>query len=530
MTTAIHQLTNGGDVLRSQVAEGDVRPPLLCLSAITKHYGPVQALKGVSFHIDAGEVVGLIGENGAGKSTLMKVLGGVIKPTSGTISIAGNAYAALSVAQSLGAGIGFVHQELNLFENLDVAANVFIGREPRYGGFLRLIDNKTLHELVTPLLQRLGCDFSADTRVADLSIAQCQMLEIVKALSLDARLIIMDEPTSSLTTSETRRLLDVVAELKRSGVAIIFITHRLAEIEQCADRVVVLRDGAVVGNLERAAIQHDAMIQLMIGRSLKTLYTPPAALPRAPVLELEALATPAYPGRSVTLALCGGEILGMAGLVGAGRTELARAIFGIDKPASGSLYMEGRLIRIHSPRDAIERGIFLVPEDRKHAGLILDSSIAQNISLASLRSIAPGNLVDRDEETRIATEQKIALRIKSPSVEMPVNSLSGGNQQKVVLGKWMCMQPKLVIFDEPTRGVDAGTKSEIYGWMRLLADRGVAILMISSDMEEVIGVSDRVAVMHEGAIAGVLYREQLSEENILHLAVGNAFYTQVRSC
>nr|WP_255631779.1 sugar ABC transporter ATP-binding protein [Caballeronia sp. dw_19] len=477
-------------------------------------------MKGVSFHIDAGEVVGLIGENGAGKSTLMKVLGGVIAPTSGTIAIEGREHTALSVQQSLGAGIAFVHQELNLFENLDVAANVFIGREPRRGGFLRLVDNKTLHARVTPLLKRLGCDFKATTPVADLSIAQCQMLEIVKALSLDARLIIMDEPTSSLTTSETSRLLDIVGDLKKSGVAIIFITHRLSEIERCADRVVALRDGALVGSLARADIRHDAMIRLMIGRSLNTLYTPPATLPLAPVLELDAFATPAYPAERVSLALRGGEILGLAGLIGSGRTELARAIFGIDRPAAGAMRLDGKPVLIRSPRDAIRLGIYLIPEDRKHAGLILDSSIAENIVLASLPSVSRANLVDTGRVDRVAREQQQSLHIKTPSVDVRAGALSGGNQQKVVLGKWLCMQPKVIIFDEPTRGVDAGSKSEIYTLMRKLADRGVAILMISSDMEEVIGVSDRVAVMHEGAIAGTLERDALSENNIMHLAVG----------
>lgn len=498
--------------------------PLLSLKAITKTYGAVQALKGVSFHVGAGEVVGLIGENGAGKSTLMKVLGGVIRPTSGTITIEGQEHAALSVPQSLGAGIAFVHQELNLFENLDVAANVFIGREPRRGGPLNLVDNMALHARVTPLLRRLGCDFSATTSVADLSIAQCQMLEIVKALSLDAKLIIMDEPTSSLTMSETSRLLDIVADLKRSGVAVIFITHRLAEIERCADRVVALRDGALVGSLDRADIRHDAMIRLMIGRSLNTLYTPPATGSRAPVLELDAFATPAYPAQPVTLALHGGEILGMAGLIGAGRTELARAIFGIDGPVGGTLRLDGKPVVVRSPRDAIRLGIYLIPEDRKHSGLILDSSIAENIMLASLPSISRGNLVDSGKGERIALAQQKSLRIKAPSVSVHAGSLSGGNQQKVVLGKWLCMQPKLIIFDEPTRGVDAGSKSEIYALMRKLADEGVAILMISSDMEEVIGVSDRVAVMHEGAIAGMLERDALSETSIMHLAVGGTVH------
>ena len=493
----------------------------LQLRSISKSYPGVQALKDVSFEVDAGEVVGLIGENGAGKSTLMKVLGGVVSPSAGTIRVAGRDHAALSVTQSLGAGIAFVHQELNLFDNLDAAANVFIGREPCRFGRLRLIDRKALHARVTPLLARLGCDFSADTPVADLSIAQCQMLEIVKALSLDARLIIMDEPTSSLTITETNRLLGVIADLKRSTVGIVFVSHRLHEVETCADRVVVLRDGAVVGTLDRAAIRHDAMIRLMIGRDLKALYTEPKAAPTAPLLDLVDLSTPAYPARPVTLGLRGGEILGLGGLVGAGRTELARVMFGIDPPAGGSLRMSGEEIVLRSPRDAIDRGIYLVPEDRKKSGLILDDSIKDNISIASLGRFARALLLDGAAEQSNAEEQRRALRIKTPGVETSVGELSGGNQQKVVLGKWLCMEPRVIIFDEPTRGIDVGSKAEIYALMRALADRGVAILMISSDMEEVIGVSDRVAVMHEGAITGVLGRESLSERNILHLAVGN---------
>jgi ribose transport system ATP-binding protein len=492
--------------------------PFLQLRSISKSYPGVQALKGVSFHIDAGEVVALIGENGAGKSTLMKVLGGVVKPSGGAIVIAGKSHDALTVPQSLGAGIAFVHQELNLFDNLDVAANVFIGREPRRFG---LIDRKALRARVTPLLRRLGCDFEADTPVADLSIAQCQMLEIVKALSLDARVIIMDEPTSSLTLTETDRLLGVIADLKQNGVGVIFISHRLNEVELCADRAVVLRDGEAVGELDRAAMTHDAMIRLMIGRDLNTVYAPPNAAPREAVLELVDVATPTYPDRAVSLALRGGEILGLGGLVGAGRTELARVIFGIDRPATGAIRMGGQTINMRSPRDAIDRGVYLAPEDRKKSGLILEDPILQNISLASLAKYARAGLVDGAAERRSAEAQRQSLRIKTPTVETRAGSLSGGNQQKVVLGKWLSMEPKVIIFDEPTRGIDVGSKAEIYALMRALTDKGVAILMISSDMEEVIGVSDRVAVMHEGRIAGVLGRDRTTQDNVMSLAVGN---------
>ena len=494
--------------------------PYLRLISISKAYPGVQALKDVSFHIDAGEVVGLIGENGAGKSTLMKVLGGVVAPSAGSVSIGAETFEALTVPQSLKAGIAFVHQELNLFDNLDVAANVFIGREPRWGGPLGLIDRKALHELVRPLLTRLGCDFEPGDLVADLSIAQRQMLEITKALSLDARVIIMDEPSSSLTLSETDRLLAVIADLKASGVAIIFISHRLNEVERCADRVVVLRDGEVVGELDRAAIRHETMIRLMIGRDLQTVYIPPRVAPGDPVLELDEVETIAFPGRKVTLALRSGEICGMGGLIGAGRTELARAIFGVDPLLSGRIRLTGDPISVRSPRDAIDRGIYLVPEDRKASGLILDDSIERNISLPNLRAYAVASLINGAAERRSAEAQSRSLRIKAPDVETLVNAMSGGNQQKVVLGKWLAMNPRVIVFDEPTRGIDVGSKAEIYALMRALADRGVAILMISSDMEEVIGVSDRVVVMHEGAVAGVLGRDRMTENDIISLAVG----------
>jgi ribose transport system ATP-binding protein len=496
--------------------------PFLDLIDIGKTYPGVVALSGVNLSVAPGEVIGLVGENGAGKSTLMKILGGVTAPTTGTIRIDGAERAAMTVADATRSGIAFVHQELNLFDNLDVAANVFIGREPRFGGFLALVDTGALHEKVAPLLRRLGTDFKPATPVADLSLAQRQLVEIAKALSLDARLVIMDEPTSSLTASETKRLLDVIADLKANGVSVIFISHRLQEVERCADRVIVLRDGKVVGKLNRGQIQHDAMIRLMIGRDLKSLYIPPAAPPREDALDLAEVRTTAFPGQSVTLALRAGEILGLAGLVGSGRTELARAVFGIDRRLGGRIKLSGQPLEITAPRDAIDRGLYLVPEDRKQCGLLLDFSVAENISLANLRAYARGTIVQGDAETRNAEQQKTRLNIKVPSVATQTSSLSGGNQQKVVLAKWLSMSPKVIIFDEPTRGIDVGAKGEIYELMRGLANAGVAILMISSDMEEVIGVSDRIAVMHEGRISGFLARAEFSEDRVLQLAVGKS--------
>ncbi|SJZ36503.1 monosaccharide ABC transporter ATP-binding protein, CUT2 family [Enhydrobacter aerosaccus] len=504
--------------------------PLLELVSVGKTYPGVKALDRVNLQVGAGEVLALIGENGAGKSTLMKILGGVIEPGEGAIRIDGRERPSLTVADAMAAGIAFVHQELNLFDNLDVAANVMFGREPVYGGPLRLVDRKALDSKVAPLLRRLGVDFQAHTPVSTLSLAQRQLVEIVKALSLDARLVIMDEPTSSLTVAETARLLKVIDELKASGVSVIFISHRLAEVAHCADRVVVLRDGAVVGELARAEITHDAMIRMMIGRDLRSLYIPPKREPADAVLDIAGFRTSAYPEHALTLSLRSGEILGMAGLVGAGRTELARAVFGIDRPVAGNLRLDGQPIGVRVPRDAIDRGIFLVPEDRKRDGLVLELSVTENISLANLAAFATSLLVRTGAEKRNALEQRRALNIKTASVDTIVGTLSGGNQQKVVLAKWLSMKPRVVIFDEPTRGIDVGAKSEIYGLMRGLADSGVAILMISSDMEEVIGVSDRIVVMREGQIGGFLARQEFSEERVMQLAVGRTDKQEAVPC
>jgi ribose transport system ATP-binding protein len=426
----------------------------------------------------------------------------------------------MTVPDAIAAGIAFVHQELNLFDNLDAAANVFIGREPRRG-LLRLVDQRRMVAEAAPLLARLGVDFTPETPVASLSLAQRQLLEVAKALSLDSRVVIMDEPTSSLTLSETERLLGVIAELKAAGVSTIFISHRLNEVTSCADRVVVLRDGKLVAHLGRDEISPAAMIRQMIGRELKTVYVPPAGPAGEPILQISGVRTAAYPHHAVDLAVRRGEILGLAGLIGAGRTELARVIFGIDRGLGGDIRLNGEPVVIGAPRDAVARGIYLVPEDRKRSGVVLDLSITDNVALTQLPALASRGLVSRAAETRLAEEQRQRLGIRAPGVDVQVLALSGGNQQKVVLAKWLSLQPRAIIFDEPTRGIDVGAKREIYDIMRGLADAGVAILMISSDMEEVIGVSDRIAVMHEGRISGTLAREEFSEHSILQLAVGH---------
>lgn len=493
---------------------------LLALEGITKGYPGVTALQGVSLRLDRGEVLGLIGENGAGKSTLMRVLGGVVRPDAGVIRIDGEARPSLTVAAAQAAGIAFVHQELSMFDNMDVASNVLIGREMLRGGPLRLVDRRAGRARTAPLLQRLGADFTPSTPVSVLSIAQRQLVEIARALSMDARLIIMDEPTSSLTLAETERLLAIVASLRQAGVAIIFITHRLSEVKSCADRVVCLRDGQVAGELAREQIDRPAMIRLMIGRDLQSLHTPPAIPPGSGGLEVVELVTSAFPDRSASLHARPGEILGLAGLIGAGRTSLARALFGIEPARGGAILLDGKPVRIGSPRDAIANGLYLIPEDRKQSGLVLTMSITENVSLPALDRHSSLFLIDRASEARAGEAQRQALRIKAPTASAMAGTLSGGNQQKIVLGRWLALSPRAIVFDEPTRGVDVGAKGEIYALMRGLADRGIAVLMISSDMEEVIGVSDRVAVMHEGRIEGVLERAEFSEAAVIDLAVG----------
>lgn len=477
------------------------------------------ALDGVSLQIGKGEVVALCGENGAGKSTLMKILGGVYQPDAGEVRVAGEPVRINEVTDAMRLGIAFIHQELNVLGNLDVAANVFLGREPLRTPF-KLIDRKKIHADTEPYLRRLGLDISTHTRLDRLTLAQQQMVEIAKALSLNARVIIMDEPTSSLTLQETDKLLELIAELRQSGVSIIYISHRLGEVNHCADRVMVLRDGRNAGELSRQEISHDRIVSLMVGREIKSFYVESQAARTPGFMQVRDLRSSRYPAQAVSFDAGKGEILGFAGLVGAGRSELAKAIVGLDPLASGVVKLGGADLKVGDPRAAIDRGIYLVPEDRRGEGLVTGMNVRENVTLPSLKRFASLFLISRRKETE-ATEQQIqSLRIKTPGTETKVGNLSGGNQQKVVLAKWLSMNPKVMILDEPTRGIDVGAKAEIYKLMRLLAEQGTVLLMISSDMEEVLHVSDRVAVMHEGRITGVLERPDCNEENIMQLAVG----------
>ena len=496
-------------------------PPLLELRGITKRFPGVVALGGVSFAVGRGEVVALIGENGAGKSTLMKAIGGVHQPDEGEILFEGKPVTIRHVSDALALGIGFIHQELNVLDNLDVAANIFLGREPVWGGPLRLIQRRKMHADSEVYLKRLGLDISPRQLVSTLPLAQQQMVEIAKALSQNARVIIMDEPTSSLTHGETERLLSTVEELRRSGVSVIYISHRLAEIERIADRAVALRDGRNAGELARGEITHANMVSIMVGRKLEDLYVQGNAARREGYFEVRGLRTRYRPHRQVSFSVAGGEILGLAGLVGAGRSEVAQAIFGVVPALEGTIHLNGREVAVRQARDAIRAGIYLAPEDRRKTGLVTEMVVRENITLAGMdRYSNAARLIRFGQERDVARRESSALRVKTPTVETRVMNLSGGNQQKVVLAKWLSLGPKLMIFDEPTRGIDIGARAEIYRLMRELAERGVAILMISSDMEEVLGVSDRIAVVHEGDIAGFLTREQFSEEAIMRLAVG----------
>jgi ribose transport system ATP-binding protein len=503
--------------------EIDIMPPLLHAAGVSKAFPGVQALQQVNLHIERGEVLAVVGENGAGKSTLMKILAGLYTPDTGTIELDGRPSQIRSVKDAERLGIVLIHQELNLAGHLDIAGNIFLGREPTWGGFLGLLDRR-IYDDATRIIRRLGLLASPRTLVNRLSIGQQQLVEIARALSLKSRLLILDEPTSSLTESETDLLFAVLKELKEDGISILYISHRLKEVQAIADRVTVLRDGKNAGELQRGGIHHQAIVQLMVGRELKQFYqrhrggTGPQ---RPPVIQVRGLRwTPKQAG--IDFAIEPGEIIGLAGLMGAGRTELAETLFGVRRRLAGVIEIDGEPIAVRKPADAIRAGIFLIPEDRRIEGLILDDSVKHNISIAALSSVSRFGIVQRGQENRLARAMCERFKIRTPSPAQIVGNLSGGNQQKVVLAKWLHRTPRLLILDEPTRGIDVGAKSEIYALMDELAHQGAAILMISSDLEEILGMSDRVLVLHEGRLAGTLQRDALSEEAIMHLATGGA--------
>jgi ribose transport system ATP-binding protein len=439
----------------------------------------------------------------------------------GEILLDGKPVTITHVEEAQRLGIVLIHQELNLAENLDVAGNVFLGREPRRFGWLRLIDPR-IYADTAQLLRCVGLDCHPRTLVVDLPVGQQQMVEIARALSLQSRLLIMDEPTSSLTQRETDRLFQIIRDLRHDGVSILYVSHRLEEIEEIADRVVVLRDGANAGELPREEIRHDAIVRLMVGRELKQFFqrthVPSPAAP--PLLHVRGLRLTPRQSRSMHLTLRAGEIVGLAGLMGAGRTELAEALFGITPAVAGEIHLDGRRLEIRHPSDAIAAGIFLIPEDRRWQGLVLSASVRDNISLPSLKQLCWLRLVSSRRERELAQSMCQRLNVRTPGTDQIVGFLSGGNQQKVVLAKWLAQTPRVLILDEPTRGIDVGAKTEIYSLMDRLVGQGVAILMISSDLEEILGMSDRVLVMHEGHLNGELGRSSMTEEAIMHLATG----------
>ena len=485
---------------------------LLVMENISKFFPGVKALQNVSLSLRYGEVHALIGENGAGKSTLMKVLSGLYQADEGRIIWEGKELKLHSTKDSEAAGISIIYQELNLIPNLSVRENIFLGREKRRSRFL--VDFRKTGEEAEKYTRMVGLDVDVTKPVGSLSIAQRQMVEVAKALSQNAKLIVMDEPTSSLTDRETEILMDVIRKLRAQGVTIVFISHRLNELFEISDRISVLRDGMSVGTVETKDCTEDMLVSMMVGRDLDNIYPKVPTKPGEVVLEVKDL-NAGDMVKNVSFSLREGEILGFAGLVGAGRSETMRAIFGVDRVDSGSILVGGKKLEHHSPTEAINAGIGFVPEDRKQLGLILNMTVRENTTLACLRDEMAGGIMNPQKERDITRQQIDQLSIKTPGQEQVVVNLSGGNQQKVVIGKWLVTHPKILILDEPTRGIDVGAKKEIHQLMSDLAAKGVGIIMISSEMPEVLGMSDRIIVMHDGRICGEFDAREATQSKIM---------------
>ncbi len=500
---------------------------LLEMTGIEKSFPGVHALQSVGLTVHAGECLALVGENGAGKSTLMKILSGVYPADSGTMRIEGEVVQPHNPHHAQTLGISIIYQEFNLFPNLSVEENIFIGREPNTSGFVR---RSTLRTDAERLLAELGVKLDPRSMVRNLSVAQQQMVEIAKALSLNARIVIMDEPTSALTDTEVQALFRIIRSLKERGLGVIFITHRLEEIFEVCDRITVLRDGRNAGDLDISEATPEKIVQMMVGRSVDELYRKEEAADIGePVLSVRDLGKAPTASdasrvvlRGISFDLHAGEILGVAGLVGSGRTELARVLFGADPFDEGTIVVEGKEVRLKNPNQAIEHGIALVPEDRKLQALVLLLSIRENISLPSLGELSRFGFVRRSSERALAARYIDALRVRTPSQDQKVMNLSGGNQQKVVLAKWLSRNPRILIVDEPTRGIDIGAKAEVHELLTQLAISGVGVLMISSELPEVLRMSDRIMVMREGSLAGMLDRDGATQERVMELATGVA--------
>ncbi len=493
--------------------------PALRLDGIVKTFPGVRALDGVSFSVLPGEVHALMGENGAGKSTLMKVLGGIYQPDEGQITVSEVPVVMRSPLEAKAKGIVFIHQELSLATELSVAENIYLGELPRKS-FGR-VDWATLNARTSEILSRLKVGFGPGDRVGDLSIANQQMVEIARALTVDAKAVIFDEPTASLTDAEKVVLFDVIADLKKDGVGIIYISHRMEEIFRITDRISVLRDGQYRGTLETAKTNEEEITQLMIGRKLD-LSRSEATHTRGDVaLEVRGLTVKGL-YEDVSFEVRKGEVLGFYGLVGAGRTAIAAPLFGLREPSAGTLHLHGEEVRIHSPADAIARGISLVPEDRKGQGLVLGMNCRDNMTLPQVDDLTAGPFVADGAEIAIFDQYRDRLDIRTPGWKQQVGNLSGGNQQKIVIGKWLSMHPDVLIVDEPTRGIDVGSKSEIHNLIRALAAQGYAVIVISSEMPEVLRVSDRIVAMYSGRIMRTFTAETVTEDNLIQAISGIA--------
>ncbi|HEY7288115.1 MAG TPA: sugar ABC transporter ATP-binding protein [Vicinamibacterales bacterium] len=494
--------------------------PLLHAARVTKAFAGVRALRGVTFDLQPGEVHALVGENGAGKSTFIRILTGVETADSGALTIAGHPVARMDPAAARSLGVAAIFQHPALFPDLTVAENIML---PIDGGRpLRRVDWTARRRAAAHVLDQIGARIDPDREVATLSMPERQLVEIAKAIGADARILIMDEPTATLAEREVQMLLDVVRRLRSGGTAVIYISHRLEEVFALADRITVLRDGESIATLRTGETTTGELVRLMVGRELAAVY-PKRPVPLGDVaLELRGVSNTARAVRATSLAVRRGEILGLAGLVGSGRTELAETIFGVTPGDAGEVAVNGAVVDVRSPADAIRIGLGYLPEDRQRHGVVLPMSVAANTTLSNLRAVASRGLIERAAEARAAQDHVDRLRIKTSSVRAAVDSLSGGNQQKVALARWLSIAPAVLILDEPTQGVDIGAKAEIHEIMERLAERGVAILLISSELTELLAMADRIAVMRRGELAGILGRDEATPQTVMALATGHA--------